>query len=66
MAARKNGREINSSSNNNNINNSFLSFPRDSEEASAKEGIREESWVGALAPFVSHAVCLGISLQTVP
>jgi len=61
-AARRNGREQSNSNNNNN----FLSVPRDSDEASAKGGSREESWVGALAPFVSYAACLGISLQIVP
>ena len=64
--ARKNRRESNISSINNNNNNIFLSFPRDLEEASAKGGSREESLVGALSPFVSLAACLGISLQTVP
>ena len=64
---KKNGRESSStSSSRNNNDNSFPSLPRDSEEASAKGGSREESWVGTLAPFVSPAACPSISLQTVP
>ncbi len=66
----------NSNNNNNNSNNNSIItnnsccfprfFPRDSEEASAKVGSREESWVGAVAPFVSPTAFLGTSLQTVP
>ncbi len=63
--ARKYGREQNNNININNIS-SPICFPRDSEEASAKGGSREESWVGELTPFVLHAACLGISLQAVP
>ena len=70
-AATRNGRKSSSNNNhhhntNSNNNNNFLSFPRDSEEVSAKGGSQEESWMGAVAPFVSPAASLGVSLQTVP
>jgi len=63
-AARKNGKK--QSTSNNNINYCSLKFsPRDLAEDLVKGGSHAESWVVALAPFVSPVACPGISRLTV-
>ena len=66
VAARRNGRESSNINNSNIYSCNCLNFLRDSEEGSAKGGSREEFWAGAVAAFVSHAACQGISQQIVP